>query len=216
MHRYIFDAYGTLFDLTGALKPATNVLGDNAVQVLDHWRMMQLEYAWLSALGETYIDFETATQMAFQDALAKLEIIDPALTQLLLQSFKTVNPYPDTPTSLAALKSSNSQIAILSNGTPDMLRTATKNANIDASLDAVLSVDTVKTYKPSPKAYALGTKFFEVAANEVTFVSSNWWDVVGAQNFGYNTLWIDRGVAKWPTSHPHPKKKVSSLSELTA
>ena len=212
---FIFDAYGTLFDLSGALKPATNQLGEQASAVLDRWRILQLEYAWLSALAENYIDFETATRNAFRDALASKSITDEELIEKLLEGFKNVSAYEDAKDTLRSLKSDGHKTAILSNGSPSILHAATQAAGLEAHLDEILSVDSVRTYKPAPKAYEIATKTFEIQPSNAYFISSNWWDVNGARNFGYDAIWIDRETYTWPPSLKHPNMTVKSLSALT-
>ncbi len=216
MRRFLFDAYGTLFDLSGALQPAEERLGDKAASVLDQWRTLQLDYAWLAALQERYRNFELLTREAFQDALAANGIEDTELVDMLADGFRSVAAYPDARETLTGLKAKDAVTAILSNGTPDMLHAAVAHAELSGGLDGVLSVDTAATYKPSPKAYAVGTNFMDALASDIIFVSSNWWDVAGAAAFGYSTVWINRGGGVWPPSKPKPERVVSSLADLVS
>ncbi len=212
---FIFDAYGTLFDLSGALKPAKERLGDSAQSVLERWRILQLEYAWLSALGENYIDFEAATRNAFQDALAEESISDNTLIDQLLEGFKNVEAFPDAKETLKSLQNAGYQTAILSNGSPSILESASRAAGLTDHLNKILSVHSVKNYKPAPKAYSIVINAFGIKPSNAYFISSNWWDVNGAQNFGFNAIWIDRGAYNWPPSLIRPQIIVKSLFELT-
>lgn len=76
-----------------------------------------------------------------------------------------------------------------------MLDVAVKSAGMTGLFDHVLSVDAARAYKPSPRAYALGTRTFDARAQDIVFVSSNGWDVAGAGWFGYTTFWINRANA---------------------
>ena len=73
-----------------------------------------------------------------------------------------------------------------------MLRSAVEAAGLKADLDAVLSVDTLKMFKPRPEVYALVTREFACKPADVVFVSSNRWDAMGATAFGFRTVWINR------------------------
>lgn len=212
--RFLFDAYGTLFDLSAALAPAKMQLGEKAGRVLSDWRIRQLDYAWLSALSGRYRDFETLTQQAFRDALAAEGIDDSGLVAQLSAGFRTVQAYEDAAAALAGLKVQGARTAILSNGTAAMLNAAVAQARIGSHLDGVLSVDAVGTYKPAPQAYQFGADFMQAPRGEISFVSSNWWDVMGAGAFGFRTVWVDRGTALWPASMPAPDKIVAALSAL--
>jgi 2-haloacid dehalogenase len=84
------------------------------------------------------------------------------------------------------------KLAILSNGSPDMLDTLVRNSGVDQLLDATISVDAKKVFKPSPEAYALIGEVLGTGPDEVLFISSNPWDVAGAKAFGLNVAWIER------------------------
>ena len=210
----VFDAYGTLFDLSQALAPAVGRLGEHAQSVLARWRILQLEYSWLAALRKQYADFEQITRQAFEDALAEESIIDPPLVDALIDGFKKVQCYNDAQQTLTSLRDSGFVTAILSNGSPSILQSAVSHAGIGDQLDRILSVDAVQTYKPSPDVYALVTEEFNLTPEEVLFVSSNWWDVDGARAFGFKVIWIDRKTYSWPVSFDTPETIIHSLSEL--
>ena len=212
----VFDAYGTLFDLSTSLNAAKEQLGSEADNVLAHWRILQLEYAWLSALSKQYIDFEVATRNAFKDALSTVSISDDKLINQLVESFKTVSAYDDAKKTLKALKAAGHKTLILSNGSKSILSSAVRSSGLSAHLDKVLSVDTVQTYKPAPEAYNIALDEFGITKKDVIFISSNWWDVDGAGKFGYKTVWIDRSTYDWPPSIEKPEDIVSSLGELNS
>lgn len=214
MDHVLFDAYGTLFDLSDALGPARDRLGDKADAVLAHWRVSQLDYAWLGALGQRYENFEVMTRMAFRDALSREGIHDDSLLDTLSASFRTVQAYDDVVEALKALAARGARTAILSNGAPGMLEDAASHAGILEHLETILSVDVVQTYKPDPDAYAIGEEYMGVERGQIAFVSSNWWDVVGARNFGYRAIWVDRGKSPWPVSFDGPSDVARGLMDL--
>lgn len=214
MPTYLFDAYGTLLDLSAAFRIAEPRLGTRLTPMLERWRATQLDYAWLSALGDRFRSFDMITRDAFRDSLAADGIVDDALVDDLCGAFATLPAYPDAAATLQALKARGDTCAILSNGTPQWLRASIDGAEIGTSLDAILSTQVVRTYKPAPTAYALATATFKQPAAAMIFVSSNWWDVVGARDFGYQTIWIDRGNAPWPASVAKPQTVASCLAEV--
>jgi 2-haloacid dehalogenase len=93
-------------------------------------------------------------------------------------------------TSLAAMK--DRKLAILSNGSTDMLNALVRNSRLDRVLDATISIDSKRIFKPSPEAYTLIEAKLGVSPAEVLFVSSNPFDACGAKAFGLNVAWIER------------------------
>jgi 2-haloacid dehalogenase len=200
---YVFDAYGTLFDVHAAIARHRGALGAEAENFSQIWRMKQLEYTWTLTLAGHYVDFWTLTERALDYALARVPAIDRALRAELLDAYRRLDAFPDVHATLADLKARGARLAILSNGSPDMLASAVEAAGLSALLDAALSVDAVRVYKPRPEAYALVTKHFGVRPQQVAFVSSNRWDIMGATTFGFRTCWINR--ARMPDEYqPFP------------
>lgn len=214
MPSYLFDAYGTLLDLSAAFRIAEPQLGARLAPMLERWRATQLDYAWLAGLSDRYRPFDAITRDAFRDSLAAEDIVDEGLVDDLCNAFATLPAYPDAAATLQALKSRGDMCAILSNGTPQWLQASVDHAGLAASFDAILSTHAVRTYKPAPAAYALGTARFEQPAAAMIFVSSNWWDVAGARDFGYQTVWINRGNTVWPASVEQPRMIAASLTDI--
>ena len=63
---------------------------------------------------------------------------------------------------------------------------------LDNWLSAVISVDSVGTFKPNPKAYELVEKTLNVKPENVMFVSTNSFDATAAKQFGFQVCWIER------------------------
>jgi len=190
---YVFDAYGTLFDVHSVVDVGRQVTADPAA-LSATWRQKQLEYTWLRALMGRYEDFWSVTEAALRYAIRRLALTaSEAQIRQLMDAYLTLPSFPDVKSTLTAL--APRPRAILSNGSPRMLDAAVASSGLGADLDHVLSVDAVKTYKPSPKVYALGPHALGVDAEELLFVSSNAWDVAGAKAFGYQVAWCNRSQA---------------------
>lgn len=211
---YLFDAYGTLLDLTAAFDAAKDRLGSRHDAMLQRWRSTQLDYAWLAALGGAFRNFEDITRDAFRDALAADGIDDPDLVATLTGAFATLPAYTDAASTLQGLRKRGDKTAILSNGSPNWLAASAASSGLTPHLDQNLSVAPARTYKPAPAAYAIGVDAFGGDAHSMIFVSSNWWDVVGARQFGYQVIWIDRGQNAWPRSVMRPDFIAASLTDI--
>jgi 2-haloacid dehalogenase len=213
---YVFDAYGTLFDVHAAIARHRAAAGPEADRFSEIWRTKQLEYSWILTLAGQYLDFWTLTERALDYTFARVPAVDRALRPMLLEAYLKLDAFPDAKTVLTTLKEQGKYVAILSNGSPRMLAAAVEASGIASLCDAVLSVDLVRMYKPRPEVYTLVTDRFAVKPQDVAFVSSNRWDVMGAATFGFRPLWINR--AKMPDEYPEQPaiRTVSNLSALTS
>ena len=184
---YVFDAYGTLFDFHAAVARHNAAIGRDAAAFSDVWRLKQIEYTWTHTLAGRYVEFWTLTQRALDYCFERFPSVDRKLRGDLLNAYLQLDAYADAQSVLRELKNRGERTAILSNGSPAMLASAVDAAAIKGDLDAVLSVDTLKMFKPRPEVYALVTKEFSVEPPEVVFVSSNRWDAMGATAFGFRS-----------------------------
>ena len=209
---YVFDAYGTLFNVHAAIGRHRDACGPDADRMSEMWRTKQLEYSWTLTLSGQYVDFWELTQRALDFSLARTPSVDRGLRQQLLDAYFQLDAFPDARATLRRLKDAGHRTGILSNGSPPMLKGAIDAAGVGADLDAVLSVDSVKMYKPRREVYALVTDHFNCKPQDVTFVSSNRWDVMGAQAFGFRTAWINR--SKMPEEYGAADTILSDLSAL--
>ena len=186
---FVFDAYGTLFDVHAAIRQYNT--GPDADRMSEVWLTKQLEYTWTLTLAGRYADFWALTERALDFALARVPSIDKAIKPKLLEAYFKLDAFLDARAALGRLKQQGHKAGILSNGSPAMLKGAVDAAGIGGNLDAVLSVDTIRMYKPRPEVYALVTGHFNCAAKDVTFVSSNRWDVMGAVALGISELRVN-------------------------
>jgi 2-haloacid dehalogenase len=213
---YVFDAYGTLLDVHAAIARHRAHAGPDADRFSEIWRTKQLEYSWTLTLAGRYLNFWTLTQRALDFAFERVPSVDRALRSKLLDAYFSLDAFPDAVEVLDRLKAQGLRLAILSNGSPDMLKAAVDASGLATRLDAVLSVDTVRAFKPRPEVYALVTDRFGVKPADVVFVSSNRWDVMGAGSFGFRPVWVNR--TRGPEEYPDyaPVKVVPDLSALPA
>jgi len=187
----VFDAYGTLYDIQSVAEITEDAFPGYGEIITQIWRIKQLEYTWLRSLMRRYQDFSHITQDSLAYTLRCLGLQhDRDTFERIMEKYLHLDLYPDALAALAALK--GNKLAILSNGSPEMLNALVKNTGLDRVLDATLSVDPKKVFKPAPDAYTLIEEELGVAPREVLFVSSNPWDACGAKSFGLNVAWIER------------------------
>ncbi|OLP61580.1 haloacid dehalogenase, type II [Xaviernesmea oryzae] len=189
---YVFDAYGTLFDVHAAARAHASALGPDAAALSALWRRKQLEYSWTHALMGDWRDFWTLTERALDHALATFPSVPREARVTLLDSYWTIDCYDEVPSVLHALKARGGRIALLSNGTRAMLDAAVKRAGLDMLIDDVFSADAVCRYKTDPALYEMVTTGYRLYPEAVSFQSANRWDVAGAACFGFRTVWINR------------------------
>jgi 2-haloacid dehalogenase len=187
----VFDAYGTLYDTQSVAAVTEQAFPGYGEIITQIWRIKQLEYSWLRSLMRRYEDFAVVTRESLVYTLRILGLEhDSAVLERIMEKYLHLDLYPDAATSLAAMR--GRKLAILSNGSPAMLQALVRNSGLDRVLDATISVDSQKVFKPAPDAYTLIESVLGVAPAEVLFVSSNPWDACGAKAFGLNVAWIER------------------------
>ncbi|MEP3332596.1 haloacid dehalogenase type II [Sedimentitalea sp.] len=219
----VFDAYGTLFDVSAAARTAAQEdqfpkLAERWAEVANHWRLKQLQYTWLRAVAGAHTDFWEVTQNGLDWALEATGLDgDPALRQRLLDLYWELQAYAEVPAMLRALKEAGLQTAILSNGSPAMLDGAVQSAGIGDILDDVLSVESVGIFKPAASVYKLVEDRFNCSKSEVFFVSSNGWDAGCATGYGFHTAWVNRAaepVDRLPWTPAHILTDLTPIPDL--
>ncbi len=210
----VFDAYGTLFDVSSVARGAQDALGERWQTLADLWRSKQLQYTWLRGLAGHHADFWQVTGEALDFALATLKIEQPGLRERLMNLYLSIDAYPEVPATLQALKDAGLKTAILSNGSPAMLDAAVNNAKLGKMLDAVLSVESVGIFKPHPSVYQLAASHFSVAPEAICFLSSNSWDAFSAKAFGFRVLWCNRFGQAAERIPELPDGEIGDLSAL--
>jgi 2-haloacid dehalogenase len=187
----VFDAYGTLYDIQSVAAVTEESFPGYGEIITQIWRIKQLEYSWLRSLMRRYQDFSVITEQSLGYTLRVLGLRgERGAIDRIMDKYLHLDLYPDALAALAALR--GRKLAILSNGSTAMLNTLVKNSGLDRVLDATISIDAKKIFKPAPDAYTLIEQVLGVPPAEVLFVSSNPWDACGAKAFGLNVAWIER------------------------
>jgi 2-haloacid dehalogenase len=187
----VFDAYGTLYDVQSVAAITDEAFHGYGEMITQIWRLKQLEYTWHRSLMRRYEDFSIVTRESLVYTLRTLGLkYDAKVFERIMDKYVHLDLYPDARQALADLK--DYRLAILSNGSTDMLTTLVRNTGLDKILDATISIDSKRMFKPSPEAYSLVEARLGISPAEVLFVSSNPWDAIGAKSVGFNTAWIER------------------------
>ena len=209
----VFDAYGTLFDVNSAAKRCKDKIGAKWETFANFWRTTQLEYTWLRSLMKRHKNFWDITEDSLDKSM-KVFNIDKNMKNELLSLYKTLSPYPEVKGVLEDLKKKNFKLAILSNGTPDLLNELVESNKLNNLFDDLFSIEEVKIYKPDPRVYELPIKKYKIKSDEITFLSANTWDVSGGGNFGYNSIWVNRHNSVFDILDFQPKNEISNLTQL--
>ena len=218
---FVFDAYGTLLDVDAAAReaaaePGMEALKENWLSIAKGWRERQLRYSWLCSMMGRYDDFWELTTRALDSTLEEHALSsDEKIRKRLLSLYRELSAYGEVPKVLANLKVAGHELAVLSNASPDMLEKAIEAAGIAEWFNELLSVDVLRCYKPTPVVYQLVTERFDCKPSDVTFFSSNNWDVSGAGAFGFRTIWVNRAGAAWDKLPNSPDKIVRTIAEET-
>ncbi len=187
----VFDAYGTLYDVQSVAAVTEQTFPGYGELITQIWRIKQLEYSWLRSLMRRYEDFSVITRQSLAYTLRILGLrYGESVFDQIMAKYLDLDLYPDAAATLEALR--GRKLAILSNGSPDMLDTLVRNSGLDRMLEATISIDSMKIFKPSPDVYTLVETTLGVPPSDVLFVSSNPWDACGAQAFGFHVAWIER------------------------
>ena len=209
----IFDAYGTLFDVNSAAEKCKNKIGDKWEVFANFWRTTQLEYTWLRSLMKRHKNFWQITEDSLDKSMNSFNI-DKSMRNELLDLYKILNTFPEVKDVLNKLKEKNYKLAILSNGTPDLLNELVKSNNLDNIFDDIFSIEEVKIYKPDSKVYDIPVKKYKIQKEEIVFLSANTWDVSGGGNYGYNSIWVNRNNSIFDNLDYKPKEEVKNLNQL--
>ncbi len=210
----VFDAYGTLFDINSLTAECEVIFPGHGRTLSELWRSKQLQYTWLRSLMVDYLDFWQVTGDALEFACraSGLTCSDAALEHLLDQ-YLTLDTFTEVPEALRVLHKSY-KLAILSNGTARMLEMVAQGARVRDEFDSILSVDSVRVYKPDPRAYEIATRVLKLQRSEIGFVSSNPFDVVGGKRFGFYSIWLQRNPVPFEVLGVEPDLEIKHLTEL--
>ena len=209
----IFDAYGTLFDVNSAAEKCKNQIGDKWEGFANYWRTTQLEYTWLRSLMKRHKDFWKVTEDSLDKSM-KVFNINPNMRVELLSLYKKLSTFPEVNETLKQLKNKKLKLAILSNGSPDLLNELVNSNNLTEVFDDLFSIEEVKIYKPDNKVYQIPINKYKIKPEEIFFLSSNTWDVSGGGNYGYQSIWVNRNNNIFDNLDYKPKHEIKNLKQL--
>jgi len=209
----IFDAYGTLFDVNSAAEKCKNQIGDKWEGFANYWRTTQLEYTWLRSLMKRHKDFWKITEDSLDKSMKAFNI-NQNMKEELLSLYKKLSTFPEVNDTLKQLKNKNLKLAILSNGSPDLLDELVNSNNLIEIFDDLFSIEEVKIYKPDNKVYELPINKYNIKPEEIFFLSSNTWDVSGGGNYGYQSVWVNRNNNVFDNLDYTPKYEIKNLKQL--
>ena len=207
----VFDAYGTLYDVHSVVRGCERLFAGRGTELSRLWRAKQLEYTWLRSLMGRYAPFSAVTRDALAHACEALGLeLAREGADALMAEYLTLSAFPDVPAIFARMK--DVKRAILSNGSPDLLEPLVAHSGLQ--LDAVISVDELKLYKPAPQVYELAVRRLDVPKERIGFVSSNCWDALGAKSFGFSVFWLNRARAPLDRLGLQPDRVPAGLDEI--
>lgn len=210
----VFDTYGTLLDANSAVARCPDISDDKRDALNSLWREKQLNYTWLRGLQNHYADFWQVTGESLDFALDALDLFTPVRHAQLMELYRTLAPFPEVAGTLKILRDHGLQTAILSNGTPAMLRDAVQGTGLEGLFDHILSADAVCAFKPASAVYQLAVDMLGVPLSAICFLSSNGWDVYGASAFGMRTVWCNRKTQRPEHLPGAPDAMISDLTFL--
>lgn len=209
-----FDLF-TIFDPRSVLQVAETVVGERATELCDAWRVRQFEYSWIRTAAGRYADFEVVTQEALENVARARKIpLSVADRERLVHAYSELEPWPDTRSALGAWKEKGLKLAPLANYSPRMIERLLAHSSLMPFFDTLISTDAVKTFKPDPRAYALGPARLGLRAEEIVFAAFGGWDAAGARWFGFPTFWVNRLSATPEELAPPPDAAGPTLREL--
>ena len=209
-----FDAFA-VFDPRPVFRACEEAFPGRGLELAELWRARQFDYQWLRALAGTYVDFWQITRSALEFAAQSLKLgLSSSQGDALMRGYLELRAWPDVPDALAELRRRGKQVVLLSNATGQILDAGIRNSGLKGYFHQVISTDRIRTFKPDPRAYQLGSDVLRLAKEEIVFVASAGWDAAGAKWFGYPTFWNNRQNAVTEELSANPDGSGNTLGEL--
>jgi 2-haloacid dehalogenase len=210
-----FDLF-TLFDPRSVGAVVKEVVPNDSAEFAEAWRSRQFQYAFLRAAGGRYEDFSRVTEDALTYGAAARGIqLTEAAKKRLLDAYCELEPWPDTREALARFRASGLRLAPLANYSPAMIERLLGHSALRGSFDLLISTDSARTFKPDPRAYALGAERLGLPKSQIVFAAFGGWDAAGAKWFGYPTFWVNRLGQPEERLAPGPDASGPTLAELS-
>lgn len=187
-----FD-YFVIFNPNSVVDDVEAIFPGKGMDITKAWRAKQFEYGFLRTITDNHDDFFKVTGDALDYTLESMKLqITPAQRETLLNAYLTLDPWPDAVEGLKKLKAAGFKIITIANFSPHMLQSNADHAGIAPLFDILMSTQANNTYKPDPKAYALGMERLGLKKEDIVFAAFGGWDAYGAKSFGYPTFWVNR------------------------
>jgi 2-haloacid dehalogenase len=215
----MFDQYGTIVDMQSGLNEAARPYLEakgwkgNPNSFVTWWRRTHFENSMIDALlGREHTPYREIGHRSVALVLERAGI-DYTMDEVrnLVAQIEKLRPFPEVPEALARLQL-RYQLAVLSNGDPDMLEAAKQHHRIP--FDRVISVAVANAFKPHVATYIKAAEIMGVRLEQVLFVANHAFDCVGAKSAGMRTAFIDRRRRPFGITPHQPDLLVSSMREL--
>jgi 2-haloacid dehalogenase len=211
-----FDLF-TIFDPRSVIAVAESIAPGRARELSESWRVRQFEYCWLHAAAGTYRDFHALTDDALMYAARVIGVrLSTDARRTLVGSYERLAPWPDAREALQSMKGAGLRLAPLANFTPTMIENLLANAGLRPLFDVLISTDRAKTFKPDPRAYALGPSVLGLRREEIAYAAFGGWDAAGAKWFGYPTFWVNPLGVPTEELPPGPDAVGTTLREVAS
>ena len=202
-HALVFDVMGTLFELA-PLRERLQAIGASGAS-LEAWFGRLLHTATSLTLAGEFRPFAAIAEASLRTTLAQQDL-DENQAGDVLKGLAELPPYDDAEEALSRAHAAGLEVAVLTNGGEANTRKLLESARLDQYVDAFISVDEVRAYKPAPAPYRHAAERLGVDVAEVVLIAAHGWDVVGARNAGLQAIWVDRLERRWPFPLPEPER----------
>jgi 2-haloacid dehalogenase len=210
-----FDAFGTLFDMSALRTRTRQVASHEGDELFDAFRTRLIPWTWhLTASGD-YEPFPRLAATALQAAARETGFrLESAKADWIVDGMRELPLFDDVRRGLSRLRELGVPLAVLSNGTQEVIDALVAHNELERMFDHVLVADSVRRFKPAREVYALATAAFGAPAGSVMLVSGHEWDLAGAARAGLRTAWLGRGDRFAPTLGVEPDVEAIDLEDL--
>jgi len=212
-----FDVYGTLIDTHGVVDALRERVGDQAQAFSQTWRDKQLEYSFRRGLMQLYENFAVCTRDALNYTCAYYQAdLSEADRRALLEHYRSLPAFEDAGTALARLRGAGYRLFAFSNGTAEAVSNLLSCAGLRDFFLGIVSVDDLKSFKPNPAVYSHFLRQAGALGSDAWLISSNPFDVIGAQAAGIRAAWVQRSrQTPFDPWGIEPSLRVESLIDLS-
>ena len=179
----------------------------------------EVELLFTRLLRDAFALSVSGTPTPFPEvAVSALQVLapdaPPADVEQAVAAFRDAPAQPDARLAIERLVEGGVRVAALSNGTLDATTDVLQRAGLAEHLEAVVSVDELGAWKPSPHVYRAAVERFDVAPADAALVAVHAWDVHGARHAGLRTGWCRRLEGVWASAFDRADVEADDLFEL--